>query len=171
MPSAPTYEMIATHLISSSTNSYTFSNIPSTYDDLIIVGANLSSNLQQTMYGRFNGDTGSNYNRAWQAATNGYGINQSAAVVFNNSAGILVGPTNLGLSSAQSAGFILEINQYANTSYPKVSICKFFQAQQISEMNTSMWNNTSAITSIQLYLTSNANINSARFTIYGVKKA
>lgn len=172
MPSAETYEKIATYLVPSATNSYTFSNIPSTYDDLIIVGANLSANLQQTMYAYYNGDTGSNYNRAWQAAPNSYGSYQTSAVVNNNSGGILVGPTNVGLSSSQSAGFIMEINQYANTSYPKVSICKFFQAQQISEMNTSMWTGTNAITSIQFYLTSSATIAAnTRITIYGVKKA
>jgi hypothetical protein len=57
--------------ISSTSTSFTFTSIPATYDDLMIIGSaknshTSSSNLPpNSCYMRFNGDTSSNYGFAW----------------------------------------------------------------------------------------------------------
>ena len=58
-----TYDKIATYTLPSATSSYTFTSIPSTYTDLVLVvsarmtGGGGASAIQL----QFNGDTGSNY--------------------------------------------------------------------------------------------------------------
>ena len=59
---ALTYDPIATTTISgSSTNTYTFSSIPSTYTDLVLAFANFQGTTNYSFALRFNGDSGSNY--------------------------------------------------------------------------------------------------------------
>jgi hypothetical protein len=58
-----TYEPIQTTAFTSATASYTFSSIPSTYTDLVIVfvGQQNSTFSGRNLNIQFNGDTGSNY--------------------------------------------------------------------------------------------------------------
>jgi hypothetical protein len=55
-----TYEPIATYTAPSAQASYTFSSIPSTYTDLVLV-ANFGKSADTAIKYRVNGDTGSNY--------------------------------------------------------------------------------------------------------------
>jgi hypothetical protein len=70
-----TYEPIATYTFPSAAQSYTFTSIPGTYDDLILIVANETASSGQTIEMSFNGDTGNNYAYANLTAPNGYGIN------------------------------------------------------------------------------------------------
>ena len=56
-----TYEPIATNTLGSAASSVTFSSIPSTYTDLIVVMNYANSTGLADVFFRFNGDTGSNY--------------------------------------------------------------------------------------------------------------
>jgi len=62
MAAGSTYTPIATTTLGSSATSYTFTSIPSTYTDLVIV-AQIKGDTTTYLNLRFNGDTGSNYSR------------------------------------------------------------------------------------------------------------
>ena len=59
--STNSYESIATATLSSTTNTITFSSIPSTYKHLQLRGINLSSGQDNNIMLRFNTDSGNNY--------------------------------------------------------------------------------------------------------------
>ena len=56
-----TYEPIATNTLGSAAANVTFSSIPATYTDLVIVYQALAATGNPDMTAQFNGDTGSNY--------------------------------------------------------------------------------------------------------------
>ena len=55
-----TYEFIAKNVLSSNTSSITFSSIPQTYTDLVLIINGGNTGAVQVAI-RFNGDTGNNY--------------------------------------------------------------------------------------------------------------
>lgn len=69
-----TYDCIASTTVSSLTGSVTFSSIPNTYTDLVLVINNLPSSATTFIGLRFNGDTATNY-----GATRLYGSSSSAS--------------------------------------------------------------------------------------------
>ena len=66
---ATTYEAIQTTTLGSAAADITFSSIPATYTDLVLVyiGATVSNNINY--YLRFNGDTGTNYSYTYLSGT------------------------------------------------------------------------------------------------------
>lgn len=159
MPTS-TYELI-TAATPGATTSYTFSSIPSTYTNLVLV-SNATSGA--TIDFRFNGDTGSNYSGVEMWGPNGADIYTQKD---NATAGTLRDSgTTLGNNPS-----VLNIQQYKNTN-----VYKHF----VSEMNDDRynrayrrqgyWANTSAITSIIVYSTVSWDAGST-FTLYGIKGA
>jgi hypothetical protein len=61
MPAGNTYEAIATQTLGSAAASVTFSSIPGTYTDLVLVVAGTLTTGTENIVMQFNGDTGSNY--------------------------------------------------------------------------------------------------------------
>ena len=71
----PTEELIAKYTVSgSSTTTYTFSSIPNSYTDLILVGSIATVTGSDTVAFRVNGDTTTNYSRTYM-----YGDGTTAA--------------------------------------------------------------------------------------------
>jgi len=93
MPSASTYDHIASTTLSSSGSTVTFSNIPQNYTDLILIGyssdstsGTSSSNVQI----RFNGNTDSGYLGGSGVSFLGTGV-AANAFALNNISGIWAG--------------------------------------------------------------------------------
>jgi hypothetical protein len=62
----PTYTPLATVTLASTASSVTFSSIPATYRDLVVVHNNFGTvNNDANSNFRFNGDSGSNYSRVY----------------------------------------------------------------------------------------------------------
>ena len=75
-----TYEKIATTTLGSNQASVTFSSIPATYTDIVVIATGKTS-TETTLYFRFNGDSGSNY-----SSTDIYGDGSAAGSFrFSNS--------------------------------------------------------------------------------------
>jgi len=72
----PTYTPLATVTLGSATSSVTFSSIPATYRDLILIFDGTRTGNNNVQY-RFNSDTGTNYSTVI-AAGNGSGTTSSA---------------------------------------------------------------------------------------------
>jgi hypothetical protein len=154
-----TYEPIATTTLGSSASSVTFSSIPGTYTDLILVvnGTSTATNGNEM---QFNGDTGNNY-----SFTLLYGTG-SAAVSSRNSN---ISFAYAGRTNTNQSVSITQIMNYANTTTYKTVLTRASSNGDIVMGNVSTWRSTSAITSL---VYAGATFNSGTvFTLYGIKAA
>lgn len=167
MPS--TYTPIANTTLSSGASSYTFSSIPGTYTDLILV-----SMVQKTTSGsgsgfniRFNSDTGTNYSNTYLEGSG------TSAVSYRSSAstGLNGGALTSNAVSAQFDANINHIMNYSNSTTYKTVLGRY-NDNEYSYVGAavSLWQNTAAITSITLY-SSNTFATGSTFTLYGIKAA
>lgn len=167
------YESIATVTVGAGgSSSITFSSIPSTYKHLQIrgIGRTARANADDNAYIRFNSDTGNNY--AWHSL---YGTGSSVtayAVSTTNYAQILATSANSTTASVFN-GSVIDILDYANTNkYKTVRALSGFDANGsgIIYFNSGLWQNTSAITTIDLAGITGSNWSQySSFALYGVK--
>lgn len=164
MPS--TYEKIEAKSLGSNTTSVTFSSIPNTYTDLVLIAnTRLVSSGSGTNYlVTFNGDSGSNYSITYltgngSSASSGRASNQTAmdtAYMPSNSA--------LGVIK-------YSINNYANTTTYKTLLSRSDQADSGVFAYVGLWRNTAAITSMTIAGGASNILSGSTFTLYGIKAA
>jgi hypothetical protein len=164
MPS--TYEPIETKTGNGSATSLTFTTIPQTYTDLIIVansGTVGAGNIQL----QFNGDTGSNY-----TANIFYGNGSIAgAGRYANLTECYMGAGAISSPTTLTTIAIGNIMNYSNTTTFKSIISRYGNAAGEVNSFVSMWRNTAAINSITLFSYSSAYLTGSTFTLYGIKAA
>lgn len=164
-----TYEPIATTTVSgTSTTSYTFSTIPQTYTDLVLIlgNAGASGNVQPAL--RFNGDTSALY-----SVTNVSG-DGSTAISFRVS-----GATNIQfgyndyLNNTNNYTGVFNIMNYANTTTFKTTVQRGSNASVGVGANVGLYRSTSAITSVTILPVSGSwyFLAGSTFTLYGIKAA
>lgn len=172
-----TYEPIATNTLGSNASSITFSNIPQTYTDLIVV-ANLGGYYGGTTWiecgiqvGNGSIDTGNNYS-ATQIIADGTGTasRSNAGYVFFWAA-----------AHASDEGYyppmIAHINNYTNTTTFKPILNRFTALNQTGSVNTSgatvgTWRSTSAINTVRISNQNGTNFYAgSSVTLYGIKAA
>jgi hypothetical protein len=172
------YESIQTYSLASSQSTVTFSAIPSTYKHLqlrlFLRGDYVGGNFNNNILLRFNSDTGSNYTRHLL-----YVQDNSTALAFaassTTSAFAGAAPNaSTGISNV-FAGGMTDILDYTNTNkYKTIRTLQGYDTngggkQRIS-VESSVWMNTSAITSIAI-TSSNADnwVQYSSFALYGIK--
>lgn len=162
MAAGSTYTPIATTTLGSAATSYTFSSIPSTYTDLIVV-VNASTSADNSIGMQFNSDTGTNYSR-----TRVYGDGTTASSTRSSNDTEL--RFSAGNSNSQPCIWIHHIMNYANTTTYKTALTR--STQDMPEANVGLWRSTSAINSIKILTISGANfIVGSTFTLYGIAAA
>ena len=165
MAAGSTYTPIATTTLGSNAASYTFSSIPSTYTDLIVVcRAGAVSNSDLTF--RVNGDTGSNYSTT---NLNGDGSTAGSARTSNVTIGYF---TYYGsIETFGNSVHIAQFMNYSNTTTYKTVLARANNASRGVDAVVNLWRSTAAINSITL-IGQNANILSgSTFTLYGIAAA
>jgi hypothetical protein len=162
MPS--TYEPIATNTLGSATGTITFSSIPSTFTDLILLANGNSSTLVDT-YLRFNNDSTSGL----YSTTRLYGNGSTAA--SDRPAGqtnqILAGD----FSTSSNTITIIQINNYSNTTTNKTALIRANIANSIVFANVGLWRNNNAISTVSMSTSSGTFSIGSTFTLYGIKAA
>jgi hypothetical protein len=165
---ASTYTPIATQTLGSSTSSITFTSIPSTYTDLVMVsnigtvGGNITSGIQ------FNGDTATNYSFT---ALYGDGSSAGSGRVPNNTS-IYVNYYAEATTTLLAQTVIYHIQNYANTNTYKTVLTRASSAPSGVSAVVGLWRSTAAITSLVLRSTSANNYAAgSTFTLYGIKAA
>jgi hypothetical protein len=159
------YESIQTITVGSGGQaSVTFSSIPSTYTHLQIRAIARTSSAG---YGRlrFNGDTGSNYNR--HAV---YGTGSAAASTAASDAGYWGDIPN---TASMFQGTVIDILDYTNTNKNTTVRCLTgydTNGAGVIQLWSSLWRNTAAVTSVTLddFFASNLQEYSS-FALYGIK--
>lgn len=165
-----TYEKVATHTVPSATAAYTFTSIPATYTDLILVASVKASSFANDLairVGNGSVDSGSNYSNTiftgnGTSAQSFTGRNQTS--IFP---GYYAGPrTTLG-----DSGQIIYFMNYSNTTTNKVILSRSNAAAVGVDALVNAWRSNVAINTIELRIISNNIAEGSTFTLYGIKAA
>jgi hypothetical protein len=154
----PTYTPLATVTLGSSASSVTFSSIPATYRDLIlVVTASGGGEVDERL--RFNGDTGSNYSFVRM-----FGDGSSAAT--SSVSGTYIRTLAGNLSGLHNA--IIQIMDYSATDKHKTTLGRGNNSATFVVGTAGRWANTAAINSIDYSLSSGSFAAGSTFSLYGV---
>ena len=162
------YESIASVNGTDSSNTITFSSIPSGYTSLQLRFNAIGFGGGSTYRLRFNGDTGTNY-------ANHYLLGAGAAGIF------AAGSANAISMFAQAGGGsgtyptvgIIDVHNYASTTQYKTA--RVFSGKDTNnasgwvELDSGLWMNTAAVTSISIIQSSYSFATSSTFSLYGIK--
>jgi hypothetical protein len=168
MPAGNTYEAIATATASGSTGTITFSSLPSTYTDIVLVISAGNTSSAPSIQIQFNGDTASNYSflelgGSGSAAISDKGSNLTSSVIAYFGAPF----TTLGNETVVS-----NIMNYSNSTTYKSYLTRANNAQFGVDALVGLWRSTAAITSFSLFNSNATNFMAgSTFTIYGIKAA
>lgn len=160
---AATYTPIASVIIGANTPSVTFSNIPQTYTDLVMVLSLVSSSTATYTNLRINSDTGSNYSRTYLLGTG------SAALTGRDSNVTQIAGLDTTATGSTFAGpHILNFQNYSNTTTNKTYIWRENLAGSQVVLGVGLYRSTSAITSITLATNANNYGVGSTFNLYGI---
>lgn len=156
-----TYEPIASTTLGSATSNITFSSIPGTYTDLVLV-LDGSFSVTSNLYVDFNGGAANEYSTtdirgSGSAVSSGRTSNQMQ-LRFNQAA------------ITTKATWIIEVMSYTS-AMNKTILCRYGSAGAALERSVGLWRQSATLTSIKVY-PAGGNLN-AGFTasLYGIKSA
>ena len=164
---ASTYEKIATTTLGSA-GTVTFSSIPGTYTDLVLISsAKNSSGSGGTYQIVINSDTGSNYSATYMQGT---GSAANSGRFTNNT--VAYTSRSADPSGSEYAPGIVHFMNYSNTTTFKTLLSRGNEASTTTIAFVNLWRSTSAITSINLEQPGGGNFAAgSSFTLYGILKA
>jgi hypothetical protein len=166
MPAGGTYEPIGNYTVSgSTTGNTTFSSIPSTYTDLILVFSG-TFNLTQINAIQLNGVTST----VWgQTSISGNGTAASSSRETTQDYLYITNTTNLGTGIGTT---IIQFQNYSNTTTNKTVLYRSGAAGALTQSGVGCWRQTSAISSI--YITAGGGkywTAGTTLSLYGIKAA
>lgn len=161
-----TYTQIASNTVGTATPSITFSAIPGTYTDLVIVSNFGSSTTTQTIETRVNGETSASTNYSWTWVF-GSGTTATSTRGSNDNR-IPVGQIGTSVTTTDNNS-IFHFMDYANTTTNKNVLGRFNTPERGVVVVTGMFRSTTAISSISIFTQAgNFNVGST-FTLYGIE--
>ena len=164
-----TYTPIASQTISSAVPSVTFSSIPSTYVALQLRANIISTADAISLRMRLNNDTGNNYTLHrligdGSTATATGSTPQSSMLVSPPGSVFTTNPTTL----------IFDLHNYASTSQYKTARWMVGSDRNGSggvTLGSNLWQSTSAVNEVRIYLDSDSFTTGSTFALYGIKGA
>lgn len=165
MAAGRTYDSISSTTLSSNTASVTFSSIPATYTDLILVANFGMASSNGDLWIQFNGDTTSNY--SWvegYANTSGVTVERAtnqtyARWIYGN------------LSGNRHNTGIAHIGNYSSTGGFKYMVQRFDSLGRVLGFRVSSWRSTSAISTILVYGSNQDIATGSIISLYGIAAA
>lgn len=162
MPAGNTFEAIATQTLGSAAASVTFSSIPSTYTDLVlIIVGNAGGSTASTM--RFNSDSSSLYSETLVQGDGSSAASYRSSNITNNWGGSFYNTSTPTVARHN-------IMNYANTNTFKTTISRVDYAAGFTAAAVQLYRSTSAITSITLATGANFSTGTT-FSLYGIAAA
>jgi hypothetical protein len=159
-----TYEAIASYTIPSAQASYTFSSIPTTYTDVVLVASGLvgSPSLIEVQVGNGSIDTGSNYSSTFMYGNGSSAVSSRASSQTN-------WIIDVGTSTSSTGTTILQFMNYSNTTTNKSALFRS-NTSGIVIAFAALWRSTSAINTIKIAGYSGSNLlTGSTFSLYGIK--
>jgi hypothetical protein len=169
MAAGSTYTPIATTTLSSNAASYTFTSIPSTYTDLVLIanGSTVSGSNLSLRVGNGSIDSGSNYS---YTLLNGNG---SSATSVRYASQTQIQPSNEDAywNSTVAGLMIINFQNYANTTTNKTILSRANHASLGVAATVGLWRSTSAINQIFFAGASQNLVAGTTLTLYGIAAA
>jgi hypothetical protein len=160
---AATFTPIASITLGTASNSVTFSSIPQTYTDLVLVVQVLSNSTNDDLYLRFDGDSSAVYshtvlrgNGSSATSTRGSGLSRAR---FSDNAS----PT-----TTTSTISVINIFSYSNANVFKTMLARTNNASAGTELFADLWRSTSAVDSIEVFPASGNMASGSTFNLYGI---
>ena len=168
MSKTATYALIESQVLGSTASSVTFSSIPTTYTDLILIvsaGASSFGNDLAIRVGNGSVDSGSNYSNTiltgnGSTATSVRNTNQTS--IFP---GYYGGPT----TTLGNTNQIIHFMDYANTTTHKTTLSRSNSASNGVDANVNLWRSTVAINTIEVRIVSNNITTGSTLRLYGIQ--
>jgi hypothetical protein len=159
-----TYTLIASSTLSSTSATVTFSSIPGTYTDLLLVASAKGTGTGDIAL-RFNDDSATNY-----SATHLYGTG-SAAGSIRYSGDTFARIDYYGyLETTDFTVNLANIMDYANTTTYKTVLSRASHAANGTNAGVSLWRSTSAITKVVVMITNSSQfVSGSTFKLYGIE--
>lgn len=160
-----TYEPIATQTVSgSSTGTVTFTSIPSTYTDIVVViNAGYLSDSRDVTW-TVNNDGGSNYSQTTLQGNGSSATSSRNTSVVKFYSNCLTHP-NYGVG-------IIHLMNYANTTTFKTALSRSGTTVNVVEAAVHLWRSTAAINRLDFFPNVSGNfLSGSTFTLYGILKA
>ena len=162
-----TYVPLAINTVTGSAASYTFTSIPSTYTDLVLVASGLTSTATTTKLNVGNGsiDTGANY--SWTVLS---GTGSVASSYRDSSVTFTQNERYANWDGTNVANTIIQIQNYSNSSTYKTWLSRGNNAAAGVDAIVGLWRSTSAINQIQISCTNAGrtfNVGTT-FALYGI---
>ena len=163
MAAGSTYTPIATTTVASATRGVTFSSIPSTYTDLVlVVSGTATSPSDCSLY--FNGDSvASPTNYSWTRSLGTGSVASSAR--GTNTSGLV------GTLYTTQGNIIISIMNYSNTTTYKTTFSRSNNANNVVVAWVNLWRNTAAINAMQFYGENDTISVGTTLTLYGIASA
>ena len=158
---ATTYEPIATTTLGSAQATVTFSSIPATYTDLVLIVTGTVTSAA-SMYIRFNSDSGSNYSIT---RLSGNGTSAGSERTTNANSG------TYGVWRTTNPQYaLIQIQNYANATTNKTFLSRSYDDAGSVFAYVGLYRSTSAINRIDL-ISDTSYQTGCVVTLYGIKAA
>ena len=167
---ASTYEPIAALSVTTPTDPVTFSSIPGTYTDLVLVFSPVATAGNYDFSIRYNSDTNANY--SYQGIY--FNADNSSVPYASRANNTTFIATGTNVATVNPFPGIIHIQDYANATTYKTSISRISRETYANAVVVGMWRNTAAITSISCTLTGGGSTTfkaGTVITLYGIKAA
>lgn len=164
MAAGATYEPIQTFTLSTTASSQSFSSIPATYTDLVLIIAPKGTAALQ-MRLKINDDAAANY------GTTGMSGNGTITESWRSTG---LGYINMDYyNSVTTNGGYCQVNfmNYANTTTFKTCLIRSGEASTAAMANVGNWRSTSAINKITVTTSTSTFAAGSTFTLYGIAAA
>jgi hypothetical protein len=164
-----TYTLINSNTLGSAASSVTFSSIPGTYTDLILVAQLGQTTTSASLGIQFNSDTTSNY-----SFTELYGTGTTAASARASSQPVIYICYDTVPDATLNNNFICNIIDYSNSTTYKTVISRQnnpSSAYPGTSAVVGLWRSTAAITSVLVKPAAGNLLSGSSFKLYGIEAA
>ena len=164
MAAGNTYTPLATQTLGSAAASVTFSSIPSTYTDLVLVFDGTCTTGVVGLVLQFNSDTSTNYS---YTILSGDGTTGSSSRSSNQTTMQVA-----GMTSSSQATMIASIQNYSNATTYKTVLSRQATATLETRAYVGLWRATpAAITTILVSTSTSTFVAGSTFSLYGIAAA
>ena len=164
MAAGNTYTPLATQTLGSAAASVTFSSIPSTYTDLVLVFNGTCTTGVVGLVLQFNSDTSTNYS---YTILSGDGTTGSSSRSSNQTTMQVA-----GMTSSSQATMIASIQNYSNATTYKTVLSRQATATLETRAYVGLWRATpAAITTILVSTSTSTFVAGSTFSLYGIAAA
>lgn len=157
---AATYTPIASITLGAATSSVTFSSIPQTYTDLIVIFNGRTDGDENTNL-QFNSDTTNNY-----SVTALYGNGSTVTSNRQSNTGS-IGLGGISSGSDEQGTVIVQIMNYANTTTNKTVISRANNSTYV-QLRVGMRRSTEAVSAMTIRADSTTFLSGTTFNLYGI---